>query len=277
MGRRKQQQPGEAGSEASRWRRPARALTALAASVLAVVAAVAIYSAAAGPPWGGDGSGASGPLTAAIVDQLSLTAPGPEFAETATQTLEDAGYKVDYFPGEEVTVSFYRSLPLRGYDLLILRAHSARLQQEWDGGTVDEVILFTNEPYSDRKHRDEQEAGQLSIARYYEDSTDRYFGIAPDFIRSSMKGEFEGTTIILMGCEGLGSEKTADAFVQKGADSIISWSGLVSASHTDAATEELLAQLVEEKLNPPDAVARTMAEVGPDPSYGSELLYVQSQ
>ena len=31
---------------------------------------------------------------------------------------------MDYYPGEQVTVDFYRTLPLRGYDVLILRVHS---------------------------------------------------------------------------------------------------------------------------------------------------------
>ena len=38
----------------------------------------------------------SGPPRAAIVDQLSLTVPNPDFVESATETLERAGYIVDY-------------------------------------------------------------------------------------------------------------------------------------------------------------------------------------
>ena len=208
--------------------------------------------------------------TAAIVDQLSLTAPNPEFPATATATLEKAGYAVDYFPGDRVTVDFYRELPAKGYDLLILRGHSARLREEFQGVALDEVILFTNEPWSDKRYLDEQNEGRLAIARYTEEG-DRYFGIAPEFIQESMEGSFDATTIVLMGCEGLGSEKTADAFVAKGAESIISWDGLVSATHTDAATEELLDRMLLGRLPAKEAVAETMASVGPDPTYGSEL------
>jgi hypothetical protein len=53
----------------------------------------------------------TGSPRAAIVDQLSLTEPNPAFTEAATDLLEQAGYAVDYFPGEEVTVEFYRQLP----------------------------------------------------------------------------------------------------------------------------------------------------------------------
>ncbi|MDO8615333.1 MAG: hypothetical protein Q7T33_06300 [Dehalococcoidia bacterium] len=208
------------------------------------------------------------------MDQLSLTAPNPDFVETATDTLKDAGYAVDYFPGEEVTVDFYRGLADREYDLVLLRAHSARLQQEWQGQTLDQVILFTAEPYSEKKYIYEQQLGQLAIARYFEDS-EPLFGIAPEFIRSSMTGSFDRSTVVLMGCEGLGSEETARSFVGKGAKTVISWNGLVSAAHTDAATEDLIDLLVRQDLPPAEAVAETMADVGPDPTYGSELRLLE--
>jgi hypothetical protein len=66
----------------------------------------------------------SGPRRAAIIDQLSLTQPNPDFAASATSILEQAGYAVDYFPGEQVTVDLYRNLPTHDYDLIILRVHS---------------------------------------------------------------------------------------------------------------------------------------------------------
>ena len=59
---------------------------------------------------------ASSQSKAAIVDQLSLTYPNQTFIETATNTLKQAGYSVDYYPGEKVTVEFYRNLPTHGYE-----------------------------------------------------------------------------------------------------------------------------------------------------------------
>jgi len=215
--------------------------------------------------------GPSGPKTAAIIDQLSLTVPNPQFAEAATGTLEKAGYTVDYFPGEEVTVDFYRGLPARGYDLILLRSHSSRLQEHWEDTEIDEVILFTSEPYSEVEYVEEQEAGQLAIARYTEGG-EPYFGIAPGFITSSMRGSFDGATVVLMGCEGLSTHATGKAILEMGAESVISWTGLVTATHTDLATEELVDLLVLGELPPDEAVAQTMAKVGPDPSFGSELL-----
>lgn len=212
---------------------------------------------------------ATGPR-AAIVDQLSLTQPNPAFVETATNLLEEAGYTVDYYPGEQVTVDFYRDLPTRGYEFLILRVHSA-LTGTGEEAT-DDATLYTTEPYSESKYLSEQVARRLGIASYYEGGPE-YFGITPEFVRSSMKGEFDQTVVILMGCDGLRSDAAAEAFVRRGARAFVSWSGPVSASHTDAATERLLQHLLVDRLTLGQAVAQTMAEVGPDPTYGSSLSF----
>jgi hypothetical protein len=214
----------------------------------------------------------TGPATgprAAIVDQLSINQPNPAFTTTATDLLEQAGYGVDYYPGEQVTVEFYRDLPTWGYKLIILRVHSA-LGRVGDQ-PADWVTLFTSDSYRRTWYRKEQEKRQLSSVSYYEDGP-QYFGIMADFIKSSMKGDFRDTTIVMMGCDGLSSDTLAEAFVEKGAKAVVAWDGRVSSAHTDTATERLLQHLLVDGLSPQEAVAQTMAEVGPDPSYGSTLL-----
>ena len=219
----------------------------------------------------------SGDKTAAIVDQLGLTQPDPSFVDAATDVLEQAGYAVDYYPGEQVTVDFYRTLPEQGYEFLVLRVHSAVpspvLRQAVEA-LSDDVFLFTSEPYSRTSHTEEQKKLLLFSVGYspeYGQGDARYFGIAPDFIKSGMRGSFDTATVIMMGCDGLTSDDTAAAFVQKGARSVVSWDGPVSASHTDLATERLLQHLLADGTALPEAVAQTMTEVGPDPSYGSSL------
>ncbi len=106
----------------------------------------------------------------------------------------------------------------------------------------------------------------------YEVGGDTYFGIGPRFIVDSMIGEFDGTTIVMMGCNGLVSEQMAEAFVRKGAGSFISWNDLVSVTHTDAATLNLLDQMLVNNLPSSEAAAATMAELGPDPYYDSTLI-----
>lgn len=212
-----------------------------------------------------------GPLRAAIVDQLDLTFPNQLFREEATQTLETAGYEVEYIPGEQVTVDYYRELPTHDYDLIVLRIHAARNETDSEGQPIQLAELFTSERFTKTQHVHEQETGQIG-AVYYDDPEETYFGIGPRFIVDSMIGEFDGTTIVMMGCNGLVSEQMAEAFVRKGAGSFISWNDLVSVDHTDTATLNLLDHMLVENLSSSDAAAATMAEVGPDPYYDSILL-----
>ncbi|MBI2912644.1 MAG: hypothetical protein HYY03_01850 [Chloroflexi bacterium] len=213
------------------------------------------------------------PKTAAIVDQLSLTQPNPDFVSSARDTLTRAGYVTDYFPGQQVTVDLYRTLPQRRYDLVILRVH-AGITTEVDATSgqkteTEYVSLFTGEAYNPGKYSDEQ-LNRLGKAVYYE-GAEPLFGIGPRFIEESMEGRFDKTAIVMMGCDGLRSQRTAEAFLNKGAGAFVSWSKPVSAAHTDRATERLLEKLLMEGLPAADAVAQTAAEVGPDPTYGAEL------
>ena len=217
-------------------------------------------------------SEAPGPPRAAIVDQLSLSSPNSAFVQEATSMLEGAGYAVDYYPGDQVTIELYRGLPRHHYEMVILRVHSARFQTS-DGTLTDDVVLFTGEPYDRQKNVEDRKAGYLARARYFlTDPVSYFFGVTARFVESKMKGDFEGATVILMGCDGLRSNTMAGAFVGRGAKAFISWDDLVSTNHTDAATESLLRYLLIEKRTPSEAVAQTMTEVGPDPSYGSKLL-----
>jgi len=240
---------------------------------MAAVAGVALASAAL-LSWlvllrSGGGSEPPGPPAAAIVDQLSFNAPNPGFVQQTTALLQQAGYRVDYYPYEEVDVDFYRRLPQRGYELIIFRSHADRLQAEWQGEPIDEVILFTSEPYDRGKYVSDQSANRLVIAQYDLEG-EEFFGIAPDFFNKTI-GDFDGATVIMMGCEGLLSTRTAEAFVDLGAQAYISWDEAVTASHTDSATSALLQHLLVEKRSASDSVEQTMADVGPDPVYGSRL------
>ena len=253
---------------ARRWK-----IVVLAAAALAIAAVSSwLLLAGSGEP--------SGPPKAVIVDQLSLTFPNPGFVENATETLEAAGYSVDYYSGEEVTVTFFRRLPTHGYDLVIMRAHAGRLHAGRE--VADETSLFTNEPYTATRHVEDQLDRNVGIA-YYDpndlrdlESGNVYFSIKPDFVRSSMLGDFDSATVILMGCDVLRGDALAEGFVAKGADAVVGWDGQVSANHTDSATERLLEHLVSGELSAEGAVVQTMAEMGPDPAFDSVLLSYSS-
>ena len=204
---------------------------------------------------------------AAIVDHLSLFEPNQTFIETATTILEEAGFTVDYYPGEEVDVEFYRKFPKHGYGLIVLRVHSALTEDypTW-------VCLFTSEIYSKSKYQWEQREGRVGIA-CFQNPPPYFFGINPDFIKKSAEGRFCNTIVIMMGCDGLKYPSMAEAFVEKGARAYISWDGPVSASHTDQAIIQLLEHLITEKQAIKQAVNETMKEVGPDPVDESILQY----
>jgi hypothetical protein len=203
---------------------------------------------------------------AAIVDHLSLTAPNPPFIENATNTLKQAGYIVDYYPGEQVTVGFYRNLPTHGYGIIILRVHSTGIYGQ----------LFTSEPYSTTKYVEEQLNDRV-LKFSFNGETPFYFGISPLFVKYSMDGNFQNTAIIMMGCDGLKNPDMAQAFIDKGAKVYISWSESVLASHTDQATAHLLRHLILKRQTIKQAVDNTMQEVGSDPEYNSLLVFYPSQ
>jgi len=211
-----------------------------------------------------------------VVDQLSLTAPNPDFVSDAQRTFQDAGYGVDYVAGEGVTVEFYRSLLRRRYDVVVFRVHAGRLRLKGDEDVREDAGLFTSERYVRTGYPEEQLDRRLFIARYLDEGSPSYFGISPDFVRKSMQGDFDGATIILMGCDGLRGSALAEAFKDRGAGVVIGWDELVTDQRTDAATERLLTYLVRDGLSPTEAVDAVMREIGPDFEHGSRLMVFAS-
>lgn len=209
-------------------------------------------------------------LKAAIVDQLSLTVPNQTFIQTATNILTAANFTVDYYEGHQVTVDLYRDLPTHGYSLVILRVHAAL-------GIAEQppVALFTAEPYSQSDYIYEQWNDHLIKVAYgiAGQEISFYFAVWPNFVKYSMDGRFQNTTVIMMGCDGLRYTYMAEAFVENGAKVYISWNGAVSASHTDQATIHLLQHLITERQPIEQAVTETMKEAGPDPVHNSTLLH----
>jgi len=197
---------------------------------------------------------------AAIVDHLSLTQPNQTFVSAATTILKQAGYTVDYYPGEKVTVEFYRNLPHYQYGLIIFRVH-----------TTERGAFFTSEPYSTSAYFWEQ-MNDMVWKVSYDGKPPFYFGISPAFVKSSMNGRFSGTFVIAMGCYSLKFNDMAEAFIERGAKVYIGWTDSVLASHTDTATTHLLQHLLVNKQTIRDAIRQTMKEVGPDPQYNYDTL-----
>jgi hypothetical protein len=213
------------------------------------------------------------PLKAVIVDQLGLTFPDPVFIQTATDILKQAGYSVDYYASQKVTVGFYSNLPTQEYSLVIFRAHSSASELQGTQRIECPVVLFSSEQYSTSGWTTEQLTNQVFMVSYDVPQPPYYFAIGPEFVRLSMKGSFQNATIIIMGCDGLDNPLMAKAFIEKGAKICIGWTGSVSAGRTDLATTSLLQHVITEKQPIKEAVRNTIEEVGPDPQNKSQLAY----
>jgi hypothetical protein len=246
------------------------------AAVVGVLLFAGLVSIVASAYWRSSGHPPT-PQRAAIVDQLALTDPNGDFVASATRELESAGYQVDYYPSDAITVDFYRDLPARGYRFIVLRSHTSDYRapirpSSGSQGPEASTGLFTNELYSRLTHIEDQYAARLMVDAYADrDIPWKYFGITPEFILHSTRGRFQGTTIVLMGCSGLKTDDLAQAFLARGAKDFVSWDQSVTAEHTDAATKELLVNLFDKGRDLREAVASTMDDVGPDPSFGSRL------
>lgn len=207
------------------------------------------------------------PHKAAIIDQLSISHPNQTFVQMSTAILEDAGFSVDYYSGENITVEFYKNLPSQGYGLIVLRVHSMYYVK------TDTIDLFTVEPYSKKKYVYEQLRDEVGLVTLLK-GRPIYFGITQGFVSSCMNGRFQNTIIIMMGCDGIKRTHMAKAFIERGAAVYMGWNGPVAADHTDQATTHLLQSLTNgKKQTIEEVVAETMKEVGPDPTYNTTLLF----
>jgi hypothetical protein len=236
----------------------------IALAIAGVVVFVRIYI--MGPPPVNNG----GEPKAAIVDQLSSFQENEAFIGNVTKELEDYGFEVDLYQGDNITVDFYRDLPTHGYKLIVFRAHSGILEGEEQ--TYYKTTLFTNEEFRWDKHQLDVLADRLFMASIAE-GYPWVFSISPKFISESMSPEFDGTVIIMMGCAGIYQTDMAEAFIDKGASAYLAWDASVDLDYVDEATPYLIGQLCSENTTIKEAVDSTMDVIGPDPEHEAELKY----
>jgi hypothetical protein len=205
---------------------------------------------------------------AAIIDQLNPSEPDPAFVNRATAILQDNGFKVDYYQGDQITVDLYRRLPALGYGIVIFRAHSGLL------GTgekrIQKTCLFTNQLYSRTAEMGDQLSDRLVKARNDEDPP--IFGIGADFVGKSMRSGFNRTAIIMMGCSSLENDDLARAFIEKGASVYTGWNASVGLNYVEDVTLALLDNL-SDNVSLESAVKAAMQEKGPDSLSGAKLEY----
>ena len=209
---------------------------------------------------------------AAIIDQLSLTYPNQNMTQEITQCLEDYGFQVDMYQGNDITVNFYDNLAQKGYNLIIIRGHSGSMCSETDPGRSTGTYLFTTESYSTLKHPMEQlnnEIVEASVAS----GQPSFFAIGPKFITDSMKGKFNNTVVIIDGCSGLYSQDLANAFIDKGATAYLAFNAYVYLDYADGVTLNLIKNLCSGNTTLAKAVGLTMNEDGSDPESNATLKY----
>jgi hypothetical protein len=210
---------------------------------------------------------------AAILDQTSVTDPSPEFIERAQGYLEEAGYAVDIYPWQSLTVDFYRTLPGKGYGLILLQTHATN-EAAGPGapGKSTGPFIFTGEEAS-RKYLIEQMQDRIRPARFFYGDLPEFFAVGPAFVQSSMSGRFAGAAIIIGGCQSLAQPNLAQAFVERGASVVIGWDGLVDLYHNNRALLGFLEAVAVEGLTPQRAAEKAAEEVGSDPTYASKLVH----
>ena len=207
--------------------------------------------------------------SAAIVDQLSVHSPDQAFINATVDMMQQAGFGVDLFTQDSVTVGLYGSLPSRGYELIVFRVH-AGVDQKMTGHPVG---LYTTETYNELSYPQEQLADLVGMGRGFDTNDTVVFAVTPKFIEQRSAANYPGTMIVLMGCYGLFSQDLPKAFIDRGASVVIGWDKLVGVDHADKATLTLLRYLLQNKLSVSNSVKATMGEVGPDPDYKSVLGY----
>jgi len=200
---------------------------------------------------------------AAILDGLYITYPNLTVIQSLTNFLSAAGYQVDVFKGENVTIDLLRNVG--GYKVLVLRLHSAI---HIDGF----LYLFSGENYSASKY-----AGDQSVRKGVTFEGEEYLAINSVFLGANKPTGLKDSTVILTGCNGTGDSYSIQRLLEKGVRVYVAWTGYVDLSHSDEATLALAKALYLEKLGVREAVEEVMREVGPDPLYKSVLEYRLSQ
>lgn len=208
----------------------------------------------------------SSELRAALIDSLYVSSPNNQFISNFKSILREVGFKVDIYRGREVTVDVLKVIP-EDYNLLVLRMHSAVHSK------ILGLYLFTAEPYNPDKHVEEQCFHFVKSAVAFNESQP-VFAVNKWFIKKCMAGKFNGTLLILMGCDGTCDPGMAKEFIRQGASGYIGWNGSVVPLHSDQAILQLIDNLYVKNCTVQEAVERTIEQVRSDPEYNSTLKLI---
>lgn len=201
---------------------------------------------------------------AVILDGLSTDHPNQTFIRSVMSVLMYAGYEVNIYNSENITLKLLKELPTKNYDLVIFRVHGGRIRQPI--GLYIGSGLFIEKCNPD-SHVEEIESGYLLIGRPFF-SNDTYCVAPPHYITNKLQGRFKNTLIIAMSCFTGNDDAMAMAFFSRGAGAYIGFSGKISPDYADAFTITFLRKLYVEKFPLQEAFTQVREELGPDPYYG---------
>ena len=201
---------------------------------------------------------------AGLFDAMYYLRPNEDFILEATQMLEENGFVVDSFFGEQVTAKLLLALPAN-YNLLILRLHSALAEN-------GKLYFFSGEAYSQYGYYYEQLSELVSKGNIPNASS--YFSVALDALAINKKESLNNSVIVAMGCHTLCDDFSLES-LKKSVDIevYVGWDSGVDLSRSDQSVLYFLGDFVEKGVTLKKAVETTMTKIGQDPKYGSILGY----
>lgn len=218
---------------------------------------------------------------AVIIDQLNDSIPNKYFQDKATQYLELAGYKVDIYNTEDITVDFYKNLPSMNYEYIVIRTHGLE-DIENNNGTY----LFTGEKYDINKYISEQLSGQLGKgAPIYEEERNlieddivtleesMYFLVGSKWVDEQMVGDFPDSVILIGGCESLRNKDLATSLIWRGASEVVGWDRTIGSIENDRVMLEFLEKTLVDKKVIEEVVIELNTKFSQDLQFSSELRH----
>jgi len=208
-------------------------------------------------------------LRAAIIDQVHNDLPNFKLQADAQRMLEDAGYEVDLYTTDEITVDFYKNLPSMNYHFILIRSHGGEdLNYEYP------TRLFTGEKYSREKYTTEQIYRHVGyglpiyLEEYKElkesgqDVLDHsYFTISAKMVEDGMVGTFPDSIIIVGGCQSARSHDLMESLLHRGASQVLGWDATIESKDNDKAMIWLLEEILVKEVPLYDAVAEINEEM----------------
>jgi len=100
------------------------------------------------------------------------------------------------------------------------------------------------------------------------------FAIGAPFIKKYVVNSLENTLVLLMGCNRLSSNDLAEAFLESGASTYISWDGPVTLENTDFASLKFIEYILE-GYTPEEATFECQNIEYDEKVYDSQLICIK--